>query len=252
MPISHSFRFLAANWLALTFTALPAAETTAPTGAIHGRVQNIATGQYLNNARVAVKGTSLSDLTDESGTYRIAQVPAGTVVLQVFYTGLDPEEVTVRITGGGTVVQDVNLTSAALFGKSQGTVKLDAFVVSTGRDTNAASIAVNEQRFAPNLKNVVNTDAFGDVTDGNVGEFLKFLPGITTDTDVNEGGTVTTISVRGFSSGMTRVSSDGAQLANTGSAQGNIRTFISAKFPRTTSRGSRSPRRRRRPRRRTP
>ena len=97
--------------------------------------------------------------------------------------------------------------------------------VSTGRDTNAASIAVNEQRFAPNLKNVVNTDAFGDVTDGNVGEFLKFLPGITTDTDVNEGGTVTTISVRGFSSGMTRVSSDGAQLANTGSAQGNIRTF---------------------------
>jgi TonB-dependent receptor len=221
----HLSRFVAAIGLAFTLTALPAAETTAPTGAINGRVQNVAPGQYLNNARVTVKGTSLSDLTDESGTYRIAQVPAGTAVLQVFYTGLDPEEVTVRITGGGTVVQDVNLTSAALFGKSQGTVKLDAFVVSTGRDTNAASIAVNEQRFAPNLKNVVNTDAFGDVTDGNVGEFLKFLPGITTDTDVNEGGTVTTISVRGFSSGMTRVSSDGAQLANTGSAQGNIRTF---------------------------
>ena len=211
--------------LALAEPRLRAADSAAAPGTIHGRVQNVATGQYLNNARVSVKGTTLSDLTDESGTFRIAQVPAGTAVLQVFYTGLDPEEISVRITGGGTAVQDVSLTNAALFGKNQGAVKLDAFVVSTGRDTNASSIAVNEQRFAPNLKNVVNTDAFGDVTDGNVGEFLKFLPGITTDTDVNEGGTVTTISVRGFSSGMTRVSSDGAQLANTGSAQGNIRTF---------------------------
>ena len=212
-------------WLALAWAPLPAAESPAASGAIRGQIQNVATGQYLNNARVSIKGTTLSDLTDESGTYRIAQVRTGSAVLQVFYTGLDPAEIAVEITGGGTVVQDVSLTNVALYGKSQGAIKLDAFVVSSGRDTNASSIAVNEQRFAPNLKNVVNTDAFGDVTDGNVGEFLKFLPGITTDTDVNEGGTVTTISVRGFSSGMTRVSSDGAQLANTGSAQGNVRTF---------------------------
>jgi hypothetical protein len=54
------------------------------------------------------------------------------------------------------------------------------------------------------------------IADGNVGELLKSLSGITTDTDVNEVGTVTTVSIRGFSSAITRVSSDGAKLANTG------------------------------------
>ena len=50
--------------LALVFTSTvcsAAAATTAlaaqATGAISGRVQNVATGQYLNNARVTVKGT---------------------------------------------------------------------------------------------------------------------------------------------------------------------------------------------------
>jgi iron complex outermembrane receptor protein len=200
------------------------ASTTAP-GTIQGRVQNAVTGQYLHSARVSLKGTALVDLTDESGAFRLVDVPAGSAVLEVFYTGLDPVQVPVQVAPAGVVVQDVGLTNVARFGRAQDAVKLDAFVVSTARDTNAESIAINEQRFAPNLKNVVSTDAFGDVTDGNVGEFLKFLPGITTDTDVNEGGTVTTVSIRGFSSTMTRVSSDGAQLANTGSAQGNIRTF---------------------------
>ena len=54
-----------------------------------------------------------------------------------------------------------------------GVVKLDSFVVGSARDTNAASIAINEQRFAPNIKNIVSADALGDVMDGNVGEFLK-------------------------------------------------------------------------------
>ena len=46
-----------------------------------GRVQNAATGQYLNNARVTVKGTDLTVFTDETGTFQLAAVPAGTVTL---------------------------------------------------------------------------------------------------------------------------------------------------------------------------
>jgi hypothetical protein len=69
-------------------------------------------------------------------------------------------------------------------------VKLDAFVVATGRETDGAAIAINEQRFAPNIKNVVSADALGDVMDGNVGEFLKFMPGITAEYDRESGGSV--------------------------------------------------------------
>src|SRR5687768_9399334 len=58
-------------------------------GAISGRVQNVVSGQYLNNARVTVKGTDTTAFTDESGVYRMTQLPGGPVVLEVFYSGLD-------------------------------------------------------------------------------------------------------------------------------------------------------------------
>ena len=58
-------------------------------------------------------------------------------------------------------------------------MKLDAFVVAGDRETDSQAIATNEQRFAPNIKNVMATDSLGDILGGSVGEFLKFLPGIT-------------------------------------------------------------------------
>jgi iron complex outermembrane recepter protein len=222
----HSSFLLLAALLALSVFTCRAADSGGTFGTVHGRVQNVVTGQYLSNARVSVQGTTLSNLTDESGTFRITQVPAGAVILEVFYTGLDPLRVPVQVASGEIIVQDVGLTNVARYGNTQSTVKLDPYIVSTARDTDAESIAINEQRFAPNLKTVVSTEAFGDVTDGNVGEFLKFMPGITTLLDDNEGGTVTTVSIRGFPSNLTNVSSDGSQLANTGSAAGNTRTFF--------------------------
>lgn len=123
---------------------------------------NIATGQFLNSARVSSPGTGLSAFTDETGTYRLARVPAGLAAV------------------------------------SGGVVKLDAFTVSSERETNSEAIAINEQRFAPNLKNVVAADALGDVMDSNVGEFLKFMPGVTAEYDLEAGGAVASVSVRGF------------------------------------------------------
>ncbi|MBL9201106.1 MAG: TonB-dependent receptor plug domain-containing protein, partial [Opitutaceae bacterium] len=225
--------FLAAlgGWLTLGLSpaqlgraADAAAANAQPTASVSGRVQNVVTGQYLNNARVTARGTGLVAFTDQSGSYRLPAVPPGGLVIEAFYTGLDSATVSVSLVAGQALVHDFELTNAVRYG-AEGVVKLDAFTVATARDTNAESIAINEQRFAANLKNVVTADAFGDVTDGNVGEFLKFMPGITTDSDVNEGGTVTSVSVRGFAANMTQVSNDGALLSNTGSAAGNGRTF---------------------------
>ncbi|MBL9201472.1 MAG: carboxypeptidase regulatory-like domain-containing protein, partial [Opitutaceae bacterium] len=77
--------FSAAASLALIFAlprGLAADATTAPaaaqfTGAISGRVQNVATGQYLNNARVTVQGTDRVVFTDQSGSYRLTGLPGG-------------------------------------------------------------------------------------------------------------------------------------------------------------------------------
>lgn len=94
------------------------------TGGITGRVQNVATGQYLNHARITVRGTDQVVFTDESGTYLLSTLPGGPVVLGVFYTGLDAQEITVPVTPGQTTVQDVEMTSAARYGVQDGTVKL--------------------------------------------------------------------------------------------------------------------------------
>ena len=172
-----------ALWLA------PSLHAAVPTGSISGRVQNVVTGQYLTNARVAVQGTEQEAFTDQTGSYRLASVPSGPVVLEVFYTGLDPRQIPVTIRAGEVLEQDVSLTSTTRYGaEASGTVKLDAFVVATARETDGAAIAINEQRFSPNIKNVIAADALGDVMDGNVGEFLKFMPGMTAEYDRESGG----------------------------------------------------------------
>ncbi|MSU51298.1 MAG: TonB-dependent receptor [Opitutus sp.] len=205
----------------------PAGRAASPAaGAIAGRVQNIATGQYLNNARVAVKDTDLAAFTDQTGTYRLSGVPSGPVVLEVFFTGLDAQQVPVTIRAGETHTQDVNLTSATRYGPdTSGTVKLDSFVVASSRETDGTAIAINEQRFSANIKNVVAADAMGDIMDGNVGEFLKFMPGITAEYDRDSGGSVSSVSVRGFPTTMAVVSGDGLQMASTGNTVGTSRVF---------------------------
>lgn len=202
----------------------PATESKA-TASITGRIQNVVTGNYLNNARVTVQGTDLTTFTDESGTYRIAHVPSGTVVLAVFYTGLDPQKVTVQAPPGELVVQDVALTSVARYGRDLDAIRLNPFVVAAARETDNEAIAINEQRFAPNIKTVIAADALGDLMDSNVGEFLKFMPGVTAEYDTESGGSVASISVRGFPTSMAVISSDGMQMANSGNPQGNSRVF---------------------------
>jgi iron complex outermembrane recepter protein len=202
-----------------------AASPTRATGTITGRIQNVATGQYLNNARVSVRGTELVAFTDQSGTYVLPHVPSGAVALEVFFTGLDAQQISVEVGAGARVERNVDLTSTARYGPDAGAVKLDAYVVATQRETNNEAIAINEQRFAPNLKNVVAADALGDLMDGNVGEFLKFMPGITADYTSESGGSVASISVRGFPGNLAVVSSDGAEMANTGNAAGNSRVY---------------------------
>ncbi len=196
----------------LVFTALAMAQSGS-TGTIEGRVLNAGTGRYLGNVVVAVQGTNLQAITNDFGQYRITNVPAGPVTLNASYSGLDPATTSVTVTAGQTTPADISLSSAERYGS---TVQLDTFTVSAQREFEGASLAINEQRHAPNVKVVMAADAFGDVTEGNVGEFLKYLPGVTVDYVAAD---VRTVSVRGFSDRFTSVSIDG--MRTTSSASGS-------------------------------
>ena len=210
----------------LLCASLAASFAQSPTGtaALSGRVQNEVTGQYLNNARITVKGSDVAVFTDDTGTFRLTGLPAGPITFQAFYSGLDPVQVVMELRAGQNHERDVSLTNKASYGaaSSTGIVKLDAFVASSSRLTEGEALATNEQRFAKNIKNVVATDAFGDVTEGNVAEFMKFLPGVTIEySDASPNA----VAVRGFDPNMTGVTADGAQLANASGSAAN-RSFL--------------------------
>lgn len=211
---------VAVRALALT-TAIVAAGSFVPvahaqaaaTGEIRGRVQNAVTGDNLNNARVRVTGTTLEAFTGVNGEFRISGVPAGTANLDVFYTGMAIEHVPVSVSAGATAAPTITLHEAGAQVAADGTVKLNQFVVESQRETDAAAIAINEQRFAANRKDVISTDAYGDINQGNIGEFVKFIPGISLD--VKDGNTPSGIMIRGFDPNYTTVTMDGGSLAST-------------------------------------
>ena len=176
-------------------------------------MQNVVTGSYLGNARVTLKGTDRVVLTDDHGNFRLGDVPPGPATLEVFYTGLDPQQASIEITAGATARRDFDLTNRTRYGEGTEAVQLQEFVVNSDPEMDAATLAINEQRFAPDVKNVVSTDAFGEIVASNIGDFLKFLPGVT----VNYGGSeITEFQVRGFNSNLVPVTIDGATVANSG------------------------------------
>ncbi len=181
-------------------------------GIIEGRVQNATTGEYLERARIQIDGTNLETFTDADGYYRITRVTPGEAGLQVFFTGLPPATVRVTVGPGATVQQDVVFNRPGTT-TSDGTVKLNAFVVGTSREMAASAIAINEQRFAPNIKTVLSTDEFGFVAEGNAADFLKFLPGITIE---NSGGNARDVSINGVPSANVPITLDGFGVASAG------------------------------------
>lgn len=202
---------IAAAALGAASPALHAQTPAQARGEIAGRVLNRASGRYLNNARVTVEGSSREVFTDESGSFRIPDLAPGDYSLRVFYTGLPVQTTKVHVTAGEAVRQDFRMGAARAATDDPEAVVLDEFVVAGDREYNAAAIALNEQRFSANLKNVVSTDAFGSINQGNIGEFLKHVPGVTIEYN---GQSASGIQVRGFNSNFTAVTVDGGQMAS--------------------------------------
>jgi iron complex outermembrane recepter protein len=222
-PLPHFLSLLRACLLVVAFVAqLDRASAQSTGGNIEGRVLNTRNGEYLEKARVTVEGSRLETFTDSSGQYRLVGVPAGTARIKVFHTGLVAQTRAINVIPGQTAQQDFNLADAdAKPAAADGSpIKLDQFIVSTSKEMDGAAIAINEQRFARNIVNVVAADEFGHVAEGNVGEFLKFLPGMSID---YVGGDARTISMGGVPSNNVPVSVGGFNLASAASS-GTSRT----------------------------
>ena len=213
-PFLIALRFWLAMAAGLTGAVRLGAQSAA-TGTIEGRVFDPRRGEYVEKARITVEGTKLEVLTDSTGSYRLANVPAGTAKLLVFYTGLGSQTELVAVAPGGNVQRDITFGGGIKTAASGEVVKLDAFTVSSSKEMEGAAIAINEQRFARNIVNVVSADEFGTIADGSIGEFMKFLPGITSD---YTGGDARRFSINGAPPDNVPISMGGFDMASAAGA----------------------------------
>jgi len=183
----------------LTLLLLCFTLNAADTGTVTGRVSNAATGAYLEGAEVSVVGQSATALTARDGSFTLV-TPPGAYTLRVYYTGLDVASKSVSVTSGRSAEVNVALNSDIRL--------MESFTVSSSRQGEAASIT--KQRNADNVKNVVSMDTFGSVADGNVGNFMVRLPGVSGEF---ENGEVVGIKIRGTPVEFSALNVDGVRAS---------------------------------------
>lgn len=171
--------------------------TIAHAGEIVGHVNDDTGARALQAATVRIVELNRSARTDRSGSYVIADVPAGTYTLEARYVGAETATTTVTVAETGRVSGDFGL--AAIGGG-------DILVV--GQTANLAG-ALSRQKAADGVESVLTRDSVGQFPDQNVAESLRRLPGVNILNDQGEGRYV---SVRGLDPSLNSSSINGVRL----------------------------------------
>ncbi|MEL1263344.1 TonB-dependent receptor domain-containing protein [Pseudoxanthomonas putridarboris] len=206
------------NVITLREASAAPARQVAGRGFILGRVFDPATGEYLRNARVKIDGRQVAT-SGERGEFRINDVPTGTQVLTVEFTGFGTVRKEVEVRAGETSEPVFELFSTV--GGASDAATLDTVQAVGTREGDAR--AIMEQRASMNITNTLSADSFGEIGDGNPGEFLKYMPGV--DFDVVADDAPRNISLRGLPAKYTGVTLNGVSLPGIDANSSSSRTF---------------------------
>ena len=167
---------------------------------ITGRVTDASTGDFLPGANVVLEGTTRGAASDRAGEYRIANVPEGSYTLVATYVGYDDFTVDINVTSDA-VTQDIPLQPAyvelgevTVEGLRQGQIK-----------------ALNQQKTAANIKNVVAREQMERFPDLNTAEVLQRVPAVSIARDQGEGRYVL---LRGTEARLNAISVNGERIAS--------------------------------------
>ncbi|PXA85776.1 TonB-dependent receptor [Caulobacter sp. D4A] len=179
------------------------ARPSAGAGVVRGRVLNTVTGEFVRNAEVRVAGTPIVAYTEAGGDFRLVGVPAGDLTVVVKYAGLQEARAAVNVAPGQISALNFELTAYAAAGD-----EVEAITITAKRDGVAS--AIMERRASTNAKNVVAADNFGALTMGDVGEFMKNMPGLSLDyTEVD----ASAVRIGGLDPKYSTFTTDGARMA---------------------------------------
>jgi TonB-dependent receptor len=179
-----------------------AAPTSGSTGSIIGTVTDRSTKLSLSGARVSVVNTTIEAFTNQQGFYQLANVPAGQVTIEVAYVGYETLSIDETVIAGKGVRLDAAFNSSTFL---MNPVVITGELVGTAR-------AINQERAAPSLTDVVASDAIGQLPDKNVAEALERIPGVDIYRDKGEGRFV---EIRGLDPVYIGVSFNGIRASST-------------------------------------
>jgi len=205
----------------ITLRSTRVREASDGVGAVAGVIIDPATGEYLRNASVEIEaadGERRTIAAGDGGAYHLGGLTVGPARITVRFTGYPDQTVGVNIASGDTARIDFQLTRPG-----EGVINLGDVVVTGARDGDAR--AIMSQRQSMDIKNSLSSESYGDISEGNPGEFIKFMPGV--DTDSTGDGTVRNVSLRGLPPEYTSVTVNGVSLA---AADGNTGAESSRTF----------------------
>ncbi len=192
--------------LAIVFMTPGDASAQASTGSIQGTVTGPA-GNVIADVRVSVQGTNLAVETDGNGFYRLATVPAGEHTLIFAYLGLQSASAEVIVTAGETFTHDQPLAYG-------GEIEVRGSPLLVGQ-----AKALNRQKNAINISNIVAADQIGRFPDKNASEATQRIPGISLLRDQGEGRYVM---VRGTEARLNSTTINGERIPSPESDQRNV------------------------------
>lgn len=168
---------LCAGLLLACTAPLLAAEPAAEPQAVQGRVMDRSGEVGFEGARVRLEPAGLETVTGRDGRFRFASVPPGSYTLGVEYLGAAREALVFSVGDTAPSALDVRI--------GQDVQPVQNILV-VGQAAGQAG-ALNRQRTADTLRNIVSADAIGQFPDQNVAEALQRVPGLSLARDQGEG-----------------------------------------------------------------
>jgi TonB-dependent receptor len=191
--------------VAVAAGAMDAGAAQAPaagSGVVEGRVVDAVTSSPLQGATVIATGTAAQTSTDRDGIFRLSGVPAGDRTVVVTYLGRTDAIVETKVVAGASTRLDEVKMSIVAFEEIV-TVTAEALILESQER------ALNQQRAATNITNVVSADQIGSFPDRNAAETTQRIPAVSITKDQGEGRYV---NVRGTEPRLNAMMIDGQRI----------------------------------------
>jgi TonB-dependent receptor len=167
-------------------------------GSIGGRVTDIS-GGTLVGAEITLQPTGVTSASDTQGQFLFWDLAPGDYTLIISYVGFAPQTKKVSVVAGQVANVDARLEI--------GTVSSEVLV--TAERAAGEAEAVNRERSADNLVQVIPADVIRSLPNANMADALGRLPSVTLERDEGEGKYV---QVRGTEPRLTNTTVDGVNV----------------------------------------